>query len=201
MRIGIVGLLLVMALLGYSCKQAQDIKAFTEAQYSLQGVSDIKLNGIDVEERIQTRQGFTHEERDSLLATITSNSLQVSSTLALHVTLKDAAEEERNLTITKLRWLLFVDGEEALAGTIDETLVLQEGLNKLPIETPVGLAEADSQPSYTGLSRLITLLGQRSDIRQHVTLKIKPTIKTPVGDIESPAFITVTKPAAAVASL
>lgn len=196
-----INLLLLLAVAGFSCRQAQDIKAFTEAMYSLQGVSDIKLNGIDVEERIQARQGFSLEEQDSLLAAITSNSLQVSSTLALHVALQDPAEAERNLTITKLKWLLLVDGDEALTGTIEETLVLQEGLNLLPIETPVGLAEADSQPSYTGLSRLITLLGQRSDIRQHVTLKIKPTIQTPVGNIESPTFITVTKPAAAVAAL
>jgi hypothetical protein len=196
-----INLLLLLAVAGFSCRQAQDIKAFTEAKYSLQGVSDIKLNGIDVEERIQARQGFSLEEQDSLLTAVTSNSLQVSSTLALHVALQDQAETERNLTITKLKWLLLVDGDEALIGTIEETLVLQEGLNLLPIETPVGLAEADSQPSYTGLSRLITLLGQRSDIRQHVTLKIKPTIQTPVGDIESPTFITVTKPAAAVAAL
>ncbi|MHC2992888.1 hypothetical protein OB13_15360 [Pontibacter sp. HJ8] len=195
-----IKLLLLVAVAGFSCRQAQDIKAFTEATYSLQGVSDIKLNGIDVEERIQARRGFSLQEQDSLLTAVTSNSLQVSSTLALHVALQDQAEGERNLTITKLKWLLLVDGDEALTGTIEETLVLQEGLNLLPIETPVGLAEADSQPSYTGLSRLITLLGQRSDIRQHVTLKIKPTIQTPVGNIESPTFITVTKPAAAVAA-
>jgi hypothetical protein len=193
------GLLILLVAVGYSCRQAQDIKAFTEAQYSLQGLSDIRLNGIDVEERIKTRQGFSNEERDSLLAAITSNSLWLSSTLALHVTLPDQTEEERSLTITKLKWLLLVDGEEALKGTIHETLVLEEGLNQVPFNTPVGLAEADSQPSYTGLSRLITLLGQRSDIRQHITFRIKPTIKTPVGDIESPAYITVTKPAAAVA--
>lgn len=197
----IVCLLILLMLAGFSCKEAQDIKAFTEAKYSLHGVSAIKLNGIDVEERIQERRGFSHEERDSLLASITSNSLHMSSTLALQVTLPDESEGARNLTITKLRWLLAVDGEEALAGTIDETMVLHEGINELPIETPVGLAEADNQPSYTGLNRLITLLGQRSDLRQRVTFKIKPTIKTPVGNIESPTYITVTEPADAVAKL
>jgi hypothetical protein len=198
-RIYKVTLLAMLALAGFSCKQAQDIKAFTEAKYSLQGVSDIRLNGISVEERIQERRGFSHEERDSLLAAVTSNSLQVSSTLALHVALQDETEEERNLTITRLKWLLEVDGEEALTGTVDETMVLQEGLNLLPIQTPVGLVADGEMPSYTGLSRLITLLGQRIDIRERVTLKIKPTIMTPVGNIESPAFITVTKPTGAVA--
>lgn len=200
-RIYNIVLLLVIAFAGFSCKQAQDIKAFTEARYSLQGVSEIKLNGIDVEKRIQERRGFSNEERDSLLAAITSNSLQVSSTLALHVALQDDSEEERNLTITKLKWLLLVDDEEALTGTINETLVLQEGLNMLPIQTPVGLTADGDLPNYTSLSRLITLLGQQTDIRERVTLRIKPTIKTPVGNVESPSFITVTKPAGAVAIL
>jgi hypothetical protein len=196
----ILGVLLLL-LGGVSCKQAQDIKAFTEASYKLQGVSDVKLNGIDVEQRIQERRGFSHDERDSLLAAITSNSLRVSSTLALQVALQEQTAEARNLTITRMKWLLEVDGEEALAGTIEETMVLQEGLNLLPIETPVGLATDGDLPNYTGLSRLITLLGQRADLRERVTLKIKPTIKTPVGNIESPSFITVSKPAEAVALL
>ena len=192
-------MLLALLLVGLSCKQAQDIKAFTEAKYSLQSVKDIKLNGIDVEQRLQERRGFSNEERDSLLTTITSNSLKLSSTLGLHVTFEDKSEDKRDLTITRLEWLLEVDGEDALTGIIEDTLVLQEGLNRLPITTPVGLASDGNIPNYTGLSRLITLLGQKVDIRQRVTFKIKPTIETPVGGIESPAFITVSKPSSLVA--
>ncbi|PKV76210.1 hypothetical protein [Pontibacter ramchanderi] len=191
--------LLLVLLAGFSCKQAQDIKAFTEARYSLQNVRDVKLNGMDIEQRIQERRGFSNEERDSLLAAVTSHTLEVSATLALHVTLQEKSEEERNLTITRMKWLLEVDGEDALTGTIDETMVLQEGMNSLPIATPVGLANDGNLPNYTGLSRLITLLGKKVDIRQHVTLKIKPTIKTPVGNVESPAYITVSKPTGIVA--
>ncbi|MDO6388934.1 hypothetical protein Q4E40_02260 [Pontibacter sp. BT731] len=194
-----VALSLALLLAGLSCKQAQDIKAFTEARYSLQSVKQIRLNGIDVEERIQQRRGFTHAEGDSLLTAVTSNSLKLSATLALHVALQDQSEDKRNLTITRLKWLLEVDGEDALTGTIEETMVLHEGLNQLPVATPVGLTSDGNMPNYTGLSRLITLLGQKTDIRERVTLKIKPTIKTPVGNIESPAFITVSKPRSLVA--
>ncbi|MFD2245507.1 hypothetical protein [Pontibacter ruber] len=189
------GLLLLLVLATFSCKQAQDIKAFTEAKYSLQGVSDVKVNDIDVEERLQAQQGLSFGERDSLLAAVTSNSLQVSSTLALHVELQDSVED-RSLTVTKLEWLLLVDEEEALTGTINETIVLQEGLNTIPIKTPVGIAVSENQQNYAGLNRLISLVSKKSDIRQHITLKIKPTIQTPVGAIESPRFITVSKPAA-----
>lgn len=191
--------LLLMLLAGFSCKQAQDIRAFTEAKYSLQGVRNTKLNGIDVEQRIQERRGFSNEERDSLLAAVTSGSLEVSATLALHVTLQKQSEDKPNLTITRLKWLLEVDGEDALTGTIEETMVLQQGMNMLPVTTPVGLASDGNLPNYTGLSRLITLLGQKTDIRERITFKIKPTIQTPVGSIESPAFITVSKPSGLVA--
>lgn len=185
---------LALLVIGVSCRQAQDIKAFTEASYQLQSVSDVKLNGIDIAQRLQQRRGFSHDERDSLLAAVTSNALKVSSTLALHVALQGNSNEDRSLTVTRMKWLLEVDGEEALTGTVEAPMVLQEGVNLLPVETPVGLVTSGDVPNYTGLSRLITLLGQRTDLREHVTLKIKPTVKTPVGQVESPAYITVSKP-------
>ncbi|MCC9134996.1 hypothetical protein ACFSKU_19125 [Pontibacter silvestris] len=193
-KISIFTALLTMTVLLFSCKQAQDIKAFTEANYSLQGVEDVKLNGIDLEDRLQTKRNLSYNEQDSLLNAITNNSLQVSAVMALYVDLQDQTEE-RALTLTKLKWLLLVNGEEALTGTINRDIVLQDGLNTVPFNTPVQLTENDGQPNYTGLSRLITLIGQQRDIRQHVTFQIKPTVQTPVGNIESPSFITVMKPA------
>lgn len=179
-----------------SCKQAQDIKAFTEATYRLQKVEDVKLNGLDLEERLQTKKNLSFSEQDSLLNALTSNKLQVSAVMVLHVELQNSSEE-RTLTLAKLKWLLSVNGEEALTGTIDKQIVLRQGLNTIPFTTPVQLTEYDGQPNYTGLSRLITLIGQKQNIRQHVTFQIKPTIKTPVGNIESPKFITVMRPAVA----
>jgi hypothetical protein len=176
-----------------SCNQVQDIKAFTEASYRLQGVEDVRLNGVDIHERLVTQQHITQTERDSLLLVLTTDRLRLNATLGLHVALQDASEE-RSLTVTKLQWLLQVNGEDALTGTVDTTMILREGLNTIPVETPVLLTQDNGQPNYAGLSRLVNLIAQGGDIKQSITFEIKPTIKTPVGNIESPNFITVSKP-------
>ncbi|MDX5480738.1 MAG: hypothetical protein LPK07_03560 [Hymenobacteraceae bacterium] len=186
-------LALMMLLASVACKEVEDIKAFTEANYRLHGVEDVKLNGIDLHERIEAKQALTNEERDSLLAAITGNTLLASSTMALQVDLKEPSED-RSLTVTRLEWLLLVNGKEALTGTIEDTMVLREGLNTIPVETPILLTEVDGQPNYEGLSRVINLVSKRADIQKSVTLQIKPTIKTPLGEVESPTYITVSRP-------
>lgn len=177
-----------------SCQQAQDIKAFTEANYKLEGVEDVKINGVDLEERMLMNRSISPAERDSLLLALTTNQLRVNANLGLQVMLPESSAD-RSLTVTSLKWLLQVEGEEALTGTIGETMVLREGLNIIPIDTPVLLTEDDGQPNYAGLSRIINLLSQNRDIRQHITFMIKPTLKTPLGNVETPNYITVSRPA------
>ncbi len=192
-RVVYIFTLLVCAL--SSCQQAQDIKAFTEANYRLEGVEDVKINGVDLEDRMLMKRNISQGERDSLLLALTTNQLRVNASLGLQVMLPEPSAD-RTLTVTSLTWLLQVEGEDALTGTIEETMVLREGLNTIPIDTPVLLTEDNGQPNYAGLSRIINLLSQNKDIRQHIVFMIKPTVKTPLGNVETPNFITVSKPAA-----
>ncbi|WP_347158918.1 hypothetical protein [Pontibacter chitinilyticus] len=183
---------ILLALLVFGCKQASDLKAFTEARYSLQQVQDVKLNGIDVMQK-RNSNDFTTRQGDSLLASLSDNTLKASTTLYLHVQLPDTGEA-RSMTITKLQWQLLVDNSETLQGTIQQPMQLHEGLNKLPVNTNVLLAEPMGIRNYEGLSKLMTLLAKKQDLRRNLTLRIKPTVATPVGEVEVPQFITVAKP-------
>lgn len=184
-------LLLLVSSLG--CRQASDLKAFTEATYSLQEVQDVKLNGVNVMQK-RSPTDFTTQEGDSLLASISDNTLKASTTLYLHVQLPEP-DEARSMTITKLRWQLLVDGEATLTGIINQPMALHEGLNMLPVNTSVVMAEQEGIRNYEGLSKLMTLLAKKQNLRQNLTLQIKPTIKTPIGEVEAPNYITVAKPA------
>ncbi|WP_241738962.1 hypothetical protein [Pontibacter beigongshangensis] len=175
------------------CQQAQDIKAFTAADYRLQELEEVLLNGINLQERARAGQGLTVQEHDELLAAVSTNALNLSATMVLHVSLREPTGNQR-LTITSMKWLILVDGEEALTGTIEEAMVLHEGQNKIPFHTQVHLTEVDERPNYEGLSRVINLISSGGDIRQSLGFQIKPTVKTPLGNIESPQFISVSKP-------
>ena len=186
----IYSLLLVFVLLT-GCKQANDLKAFSEAKYSLQHVKNLELNGVDVMHK-RSHADFTTTEGDSLLASISDNTLQASTTLYLQVQMPEP-EEARQMTITELKWQLLVDGSETLQGVVEQPINLHEGLNELPIETSVLMSEAEGLPNYEGLSRLITILSKKKDLRQRLMFQIKPTVQTPVGEIELPDYITVSQ--------
>ncbi|MEJ8800651.1 hypothetical protein [Pontibacter sp. H249] len=185
-------MLVLISLISFSCKQASDLKAFTEAKYSLQEVQDLKLNGIDVMQK-RNPTDFTTREGDSILASISENNLQASTILYLNVSMPDP-EVSRQMTITQLKWQLLVDGKQTLDGVIALPIELQNGLNELPIKTVVKMAEQEGVRNYEGLSKLMTLLSLKKDLRQNLTLQIKPTVETPVGAVEVPQYITVTEP-------
>jgi hypothetical protein len=182
--------LLVLVLLS-GCKQASDLKAFTEAKYSLEEVRHLELNGVDVMHK-RSHTDFTTSEGDSLLASISDNTLQATTTLYLQVQMPEP-EEARQMTITELKWQLLVDGAETLQGEVQQPLNLHQGLNEIPIQTSVLMSEAEGLPNYEGLSRLMTILSKKKDLRQRLMFQIKPTVQTPVGEIELPDYITVSQ--------
>ena len=185
-------LMLTVAVLFSGCKQASDLKAFTEAKYSLKEVHDLQLNGVDVMKK-RGPHDFTTSEGDSLLASISDNTLRASTTLYLQVQMQEP-EDLRQMTITEMKWQLLVDGEETLQGVVQEPLHLHNGLNELPIQTLVMMSETEGVRNYEGLSKLMTLLSQKKDLRQNLTFQIKPTVQTPLGEVEVPRYITVSGP-------
>ncbi|WP_242928698.1 hypothetical protein [Pontibacter vulgaris] len=186
-------LLLILAVSG--CKQADDLKtlkAFSEAKYELKRVDEVRLNGLDVMDKTGPND-FSPREGDSLLASVSDNTLRASSVLQLQVQLP-SPEEIRSLTVTQLEWQLLVDGKETLNGVVEESMVLKQGLNTIPINTPVLMTEVEGHRNYEGLSKLMTLMARKQDLQKSLTLQIKPTVQTPVGEVELPNYITVAKP-------
>jgi hypothetical protein len=192
-KIGFAIVVLLLTIVSFSCKQASDLKAFTEANYKLQGIEDLRLNGVDVTDK-RTPFDFRTAEGDSLLSAFTTNNLNATTTLFLEVEMKEP-EVTRSMQITNLEWQLLVDGKETLTGTVEEPLDLQNGLNELPVSSTVTLAEVEGLQNYEGFSTLTTLIAKGKDVRDRLVFRIKPTIKTPVGNVTLPDYITVGQPA------
>ncbi|MEJ8757079.1 hypothetical protein WG947_08735 [Pontibacter sp. H259] len=185
--------IIVLLMSTVACKQASDLKAFTEANYKLQGIKDLRLNGIDVTGK-RSYFDFKTAEGDSLLNAFTTNNLKATTTLYLEVQMQDP-EVARTMEITDLEWQLLIDGKETLTGNVMQPLTLQNGENELPVRTTVTLAEVEGIQNYEGFSMLTTLISQGKDASNRLVLRIKPTIKTPVGNITVPDYINVSQPA------
>ncbi|MBD1395579.1 hypothetical protein H9Q13_00235 [Pontibacter sp. JH31] len=183
-------LLLGMALFAFSCSTKNDLDAFKEAKYSLSGINEIKLNGVNVLNK-KRPEDFSFSEAAMLFSAFSDNNLLAYSNLGLNVEL-DEGSKERSMTVTKLKWQLLLDGKQTLSGLVDEPVELRHGLNTINVRTPIMLSEENGKPGYNNLIRLVTLLSKSDGpSRPEIVLQIKPTIQTSVGPVEMPGFINV----------
>jgi hypothetical protein len=173
------------------CKNINDIKAFSEAKYSMRDISDIRVNGVNVSNKSRIDQ-FRMSEMATLLSAYNRNNLQADALLGLNVELADGSNRE--ITISQLKWQLLVDNKETLSGVMEEPVKLQAGLNTIPVHTPVMVTETNGQRNFEGLMQLVTLFSQEKEERPNIILQIKPTVQTSMGNVESPNFIQVYKP-------
>jgi hypothetical protein len=188
---GIV-LLLGMALFAFSCSTKNDVEAFTEAKYSLAGINEVKLNGVNLLDK-KRPEDFSWGEAALLFSAFSDNNLLAYSSLGLNVELGEGSED-RSMTVTKLKWQLLLDGKQTLSGIVDEPVELRHGLNTINVSSPIKITEENGQPGYNNLLRLVTLLSKTDgSSRPDIVLQIKPTIQTSVGPVEVPGFINVKK--------
>lgn len=187
-----IALLLGIALFVFSCGTKSDVDAFKEARYSLSGINEVKLNGVNVLDK-KRPEDFSFGEAAMLFSAFSDNNLSAYSSLGLNVEL-DENSRDRSMTITKLKWQLLLDGKQTLSGLVDEPVELRHGLNTINVRTPIRIEEENGKPGYNNLLRLVTLLTKTDGTsRPDIVLQIKPTIQTSVGPIELPAFIDVKK--------
>lgn len=183
--------MLALLVLGFACKTKSDVEAFSKAEYSLKSVDKVEVNGVNLLEK-QNPQDFTFNDAARLFSAFSDNSLSATSTLGLNVELGEG-QEDRTMTVTQLKWQLFVDDRQAVSGLVNEPVELKNGLNTITIKSPLKLAEENGSPSLNNLLQLATLLNKDKAERPKITLQIKPTILTSVGPFEVPSFINVIK--------
>lgn len=185
-----IALFIGIVLFTFSCGTKSDVEAFKEAKYSLSGINEVKLNGVNVLNK-KRPEDFSFGEAALLFTAFSDNNLSAYSSLGLNVEL-DENSRERSMTVTKLKWQLLLDGKQTLSGLVDEPVELRHGLNTINVRTPIRISDENGKPGYNNLMRLVTLLTKSDGTsRPDIVLQIKPTIQTSVGPVEVPSFISV----------
>lgn len=182
-------LLLLLPLVLFACSTKKDIDAFKEAKYDLEGIEALTVNGISMLDK-KRAEDFSFGEAAKLFSAVSDNKLDAISTLGLNVKLPEGSED-RNMTVTQLKWQLLVDGKQTLSGLVSEPVVLKNGLNTITVKTPIKLIEENGKVDFRNVLQLTTLLNKEATNRPPVVLQIKPTIVTSVGPFELPSFINI----------
>lgn len=188
-KIGNYSLLLALLLLSVACTTRSDVEAFKEADYKLQSLDRVEVNGVNLL-KIKGPQDMSFKDAAKLFSAFSDNELSAVSTIGLDVALGEG-REDRTMTVTQLKWQLLVDDQQAVSGLVNEPVELKNGLNVITVTSPLKLTEVNGRPDMNTLLQLATLLNQDKAKRPNIKLQIKPTVLTSVGPFEIPSFITV----------
>jgi len=182
------GLLLVVIAGGLvSCQALREVSNLRNVRFRIDRASDARLAGVQLRE-IQSYEDLRGADVARLAASVSGGELPLSFTL--HVEAENPSSNSVNARLTKMDWTLLLDEQETISGVFDREVVLRPGT---PEDVPVGitldLIEFFDQ-NLRGLVDLASAVGGEGP-PSNVQLRVRPTVRTPLGEMKYPNPITV----------
>lgn len=180
LRLASLGLVLLSL---SACATLQQIGALQQVDFSLRGVSQVHLAGIDFT-RVRSFSDLSFAEAASLATAVRDRDLPL--TLDLDVMALNPRDNHADARLVQLDWTLFLEGRETVSGVVDREVVLPRGE---PIAVPVGVSlnlvefyEGNAQDLFELAQSLAGVGGEPKE----VAVEALPTVQTSLGPIRYP---------------
>lgn len=165
------------------CATLGQIGALQRVDFSLQGVSDVRLAGIDLS-RVRSFSDLSFSDAAALATSVRERDLPLS--LDLRVLADNPADNYADARLVQMEWTFFIEDRETVSGIVAEEHVLPRGE---PTLVPVGVSlnlvdfyEGNAQDLFE-LARSLAGVGGEP---KEVTLEALPTVQTALGPIRYP---------------
>lgn len=101
--------------------------------------------------------------------------------------------KQSSATLTGLDWRLFIDGKQTIAGDISNDLIIPGTGNatNIPLTMNIDLYEFFGNDGYSDLINLALAIGGQNGSAANLKLDARPTVKTPLGNINYPGRINI----------
>lgn len=96
-------------------------------------------------------------------------------------------------TLSALDWKLYIDNKETIAGNINKELVIPGtgSSETIPLVMNIDLYEFFGNKGYEDIINLALAIGGQGGSASRLKLDARPTVKTPLGNINYPNRITI----------
>lgn len=180
----LVRLFACAALLGLTaCATLQQLTALQRVDFTLQGVSDVRLAGVDFT-RVRSFSDLSLSDAAALAAAVQDRDLPLS--LQLDVQGLNPVDNNADARLVEMDWTLFLEDRETVSGVLDREIVLPRGE---PTPVPVGV-ELNLVEFYEGNAQDLfelglSLAGMGGEPKE-VAVEVLPTVQTSLGPIRYP---------------
>lgn len=166
-----------------ACATLQQIAALRQVDFSLRGVSGVRLAGVDFSE-VRSFGDLSFRDGAALAAAVQEGDLPLE--LELDVVAANPADNVTDARLVEMSWTLFLEGRETVGGSVDREVVLPRG-EPTAVPVPVRLNLVDF---YEGNARDLfdlarSLAGVGGEPKE-VAVEVLPTVRTSLGPIRYP---------------
>ncbi len=165
------------------CATLQQIAALQRVDFSLRGVSEVRLAGIDFA-RVRSFSDLSFADAAALAAAVNDRDLPLD--LRLDVQAHNPADNGADARLLQMSWTLFLEGRETVSGLLDDELVLPRGEpTPVPVDVSLNLVEF-YEGNARDLFELARSLAGFGGEPKEVALEALPTVRTALGPIRYP---------------
>ncbi len=181
--LAIVGLVLLSG-----CKTLSEVAALRKVNFELDRVTEVRLAGIDVS-RVRSYEDLGMMDVARLSAAVVSKKLPLD--LVVHVRAENPPDNRVEARLARLDWTLLLDDQETVSGVYDEPVSFAPGeARDLPISVSVDLVQFFDRSAQDLVELALAIAGQ-GGAPKRISLKVVPTVDTPIGPIRYPEPLTI----------
>jgi len=182
-----------------ACNVIKDISKTIEniqrLEFKLGSVKDFSLAGVNLS-RVNSLGDLSISQGLKLTNSFRKKELPADFTLMLNAKNPNdgtGGSKETKATIKNIDWRLFIDGVETISGVVNDNIVVPGtgSAVDIPIRMDLDLYDFFGNKGYDRLINLAMALGGSKGSSSKITLDIKPTVSTGIGDIRYPGRIKV----------
>ena len=171
------------------CATLQQIAALRQVDFSLRGVSNVRLAGVDFTE-VRSFGDLSFQDAARLAAAVQDRNLPLA--LDLDVVAANPADNATDARLVQMSWTLFLEGRETVSGVVDREVVLPRG-EPTAVPVAVGLNLVDFyEANARDLFELARSLAGVGGEPKEVSVEVLPTVQTSLGPIRYPDPVRIT---------
>jgi len=182
-----LGLIMLAAALA-GCATLRQITALRRVDFSLAGVDDGRLAGVDLR-RIANYGDLDALEIGRIALAVARRDVPLEFRVLIRA--DNPADNRTAATMVRLAWTLLLDDKETVNGVLDTAVVIPPGQTAtIPLPMRVNLRQFFDGPARS----LVDLAASVAGVGNHptrITVRAVPTINTPIGPITYPNPITI----------
>jgi len=181
-------LLTVIVAAGSGCASLQQLVALRQVDFSLAGVVDPRLGGVDLS-RIRSYSDLSASDVARLGVAIARKDLPFEFTLNV----QGVNPRDNNVTarMIRMQWTLLLQNKETINGSIDQPVAFPPGEPvTIPMPMRLNLFEFFGGTTRDLVDLALAVAGANPE-PVTISLRAVPTIDTPIGPISYPNPITI----------